>query len=106
MNIFGRIKSILEERIFDDEFYQPITEHEIYAVLNKKGPQRTSNGKLKLPHSSSIQQGDALAISSALSQHTPEMEFRMLGYEPSIETISQKMSALKAKLEVVDAYLL
>ncbi len=36
MSFFGKIKNMLIEKIVDDEFYQPITEHEIYSVINTK----------------------------------------------------------------------
>jgi hypothetical protein len=63
MSIFGRLKNIFVEKIVDDEFYQPITEHEVYAVLNKNGPQRLSDSKLKLPHTTStITEQDALVV--------------------------------------------
>jgi hypothetical protein len=98
---------MLVEKIVEDEFYQPITESEVYAILNKKGPHRSSGGHLKLPHTaSSLQDSDALAVADSVSQHTPELEFRMLGYEPSLEAISLRASALKGKLQVIDGYLL
>lgn len=36
MSFFGRIKDRFIEKFVEDEFYQPLTEQEIYAVLQNK----------------------------------------------------------------------
>lgn len=48
----------------------------------------------------------ALEIAASVALHTPELEFRLLGTDPSIEAISAKVGELKGKLEAVDGYLL
>lgn len=36
MSFFGKIKNLIIDKIVDDEFYQPLSEHEIYSVINSK----------------------------------------------------------------------
>ena len=98
---------MLVQKLVEDEFYQPISEAEVYAVLNKKGKYSQTDPLLKLPRATSSQEiPDALALAESVAHHTPELQFRLLGYEPSLEQIASKVSVLKGKLQVIDEYIL
>lgn len=55
---------------------------------------------------SSISTEDVLQIIQAISDNTQEIEFRLLGYDPNVEAISNRSTELKKKLSVVEGYLL
>jgi Holliday junction resolvasome RuvABC endonuclease subunit len=74
MSLLGRLKNMLVEKLVEDEFYQPISEAEVYAVLNKKGVHSQMHPLLKLPRATSSQEiPDALALAVSVAQHTPEL---------------------------------
>lgn len=74
MSLLGRLKSMIVEKLVEDEFYQPISETEIYAVLNKKGTYSQNHALLNLPRTTSSQEiPDALALAQSVAHHTPEL---------------------------------
>jgi hypothetical protein len=74
MSLLGRLKEMLVEKLVEDEFYQPISEAEVYAILNKKGKHSQADPLLKLPRATSSQEiPDALALAESVAHHTPEL---------------------------------
>jgi hypothetical protein len=78
MNFFNKIIKTVYENVIEDEFYQSITEQDIYAVINKTNKKPLSSNAVNSKPALNPQQ-DILSIIKDAAQLTPELEFRMLG---------------------------
>lgn len=67
------------ESVIEDEFSQQLTEHEVLSVINReRNPPQGS--MLVLKKTSTLTDDDVFKIIESISENTPEIEFRMLGY--------------------------
>lgn len=105
MNFFNKIIKTVYENVIEDEFYQSITEQEIYAVINKTNKKPASSNTVNFKPAVNPQQ-DILTLIKDATQLTPEIEFRMLGSEPSPEAISSRVATLDHSLQAINTYLL
>jgi len=83
MNFFNKIIKTVYETVIEDEFYQSISEQDIYAVINRTNKIPASLNIVKTRPSLNLEQ-DILALIQNSAQLTPDLEFRMLGSDPSL----------------------